>query len=165
MTGIVDNDLSQIRQRLAQRLSEVDEQLAPLQAEHARLSAQLELVQRALSVNGTGVAPKPTSDSAVVPTLTAGLRETVTAVVHKILAEAGEPLHISEIRNRYIASGQTIPGRGTESNLLIYMGRDPRFVRVTKGTYALSDGSSLMAQPLEATLTKARRRRRRRRSK
>jgi hypothetical protein len=163
MTDTVDNELSQIRERLARQLSEVDVQLAPLQAERARLSVQLELVERALSVNGTAVPPKRAADAASpVPP---GPRETVPAVVAKILAEAGEPLHISEIRNRYIASGHTIPGRGIESNLLIYMGRDPRFVRVTKGTYALSDGTSAIAQTQELPLKKVHRRRRRRRSR
>lgn len=165
MFSNVDTDLSQIRERLSRRLSELDERLAPLQAERARLGAQLDLVERALSVDGTGVTAKAADDSALVPLLATGPRETVTAGVAKILAEAGTPLHISEIRNRYIASGQTIPGRGTESNLLIYMGRDPRFVRVTKGTYALSDGTSAMTQAPEPTFKKAQKRRRRRRSR
>jgi len=164
MPESVDTDLSQIRVRLARRLSELDEQLAPLQAERARLGAQLELVERALSVNGTGMPAQPAPDETPMP-VAVGARETVPAVVAKILAEAGEPLHISEIRNRYIASGHTIPGRGTESNLLIYMGRDPRFVRVTKGTYALSDGTPAILQTQEPTLKKAYRRRRRRRSR
>lgn len=161
----VDTDLSQIRERLSRRLSELDEQLTPLQAERARLSAQLELVDRALSVNGTGVPAKPAADAVTASSIPAGPSEMVPAVVAKILAEAGEPLHISEIRNRYMAGGHTIPGRGNESNLLIYMGRDPRFVRVTKGTYALSDGNPNIVQTQEPILKKARRRRRRRRTK
>lgn len=165
MISNVDTDLSQIRERLSRRLSELDEQLAPLQAERARLGAQLDLVERALSVDGDGVPTKTADGSAFVPPPAAGPRETVTAGVAKILAEAGTPLHISEIRNRYIASGEKIPGRGTESNLLIYMGRDPRFVRVTKGTYALSDGTSPIAQVQEPTLNKVHRRRRKRRSR
>ena len=160
MIHSVDTDLSQIRERLSRRLSELDEQLAPLQTERARLGTQLELVERALSVDGGGAPAVAAADSTVVPPASAGPRETVTAGVAKILAEAGTPLHISEIRNRYIASGYTIPGRGTESNLLIYMGRDPRFVRVTKGTYALSDGTSAMAQAPEPSFKKAHGRRR-----
>jgi hypothetical protein len=165
MTDDVDTDLLQIRERLACRLSELDEQLVPLQVERARLHAQLELVERALSVNGTGAPAKPVPEMAATEPVAAGPRETVPAVVANILAEAGVPLHISEIRNRYVASGHAIPGRGTESNLLIYMGRNPRFVRVTKGTYALSDGTSTIAQAQESTLTKVRKRRRRRRSR
>lgn len=165
MTDSVDIDLSQIRGRLTRRLSELDQQLAPLQAERVRLGAQLELVERALSVDGTGTTINGPADSAVEPPVAAGPREAVTAGVAEILAEAGTPLHISEIRNRYIATGRTIPGRGNESNLLIYMGRDPRFVRVTKGTYALSDGTTAIAQTQEPPLKKQRKRRRRRRSR
>jgi hypothetical protein len=161
MIGSVDSDLSRIREMLSRRLSELDEQLAPLQAERSRLGTQLELVERALSVDGAGGPAKAAADSTLVPAAAAGLRETVTAGVAKILAEAGTPLHISEIRSRYIASGHTIPGRGTESNLLIYMGPDPRFVRVTKGTYALFGGTSAIAHAPEPTFKKAQRRRRR----
>ena len=161
----VDTDLSEIRERLARRLLELDQQLTPLQTERTRLSVQLELVDRALSVNGTRVPANAATDAATAPSIAAGPSEMVPAIVAKILAEAGEPLHISEIRNRYIASGHTIPGRGTESNLLIYMGRDPKFVRVTKGTYALSNGNTNMVRTQEPPLKKAHRRRRRRRGR
>lgn len=66
----------------------------------------------------------------------------VSDVVVEILREAGGPLHISDIKQRFLATGRSIPGRGTESNLLSYIVRDPRFTRVSKGTYTLDSSGA-----------------------
>jgi len=162
MQEVVDTDLVAVRDRLAQRLSELDEQLKPLQSEHARIKTQLDLIGRALTVNGPGaIEPEPVAPSAPA----GGTRKTVNDGISNILAEAGSPLHISEIRKRYLATGRTIPGRGTESNLLICMVRDSRFRRVSKGTYTLADGNSPVAEnQVPKRNVKSRRRRRKTKS-
>lgn len=146
----VDTDLQSVRERLQNRLIEVERQLGPLQAEAAKVKTQLEFVERALGV-----------DEATAPTMAkqarSGPRRSINELVEKILVEAAQPLHISEIRKRFVAAGHEIPGQGKESNLLIYMVRDPRFVRVAKGTYGLAV-SGLVAAP-------RRRKRRRKRTK
>ena len=148
--GTVEGDLQTVRQRLRDRLSELEQQLGPLQAEASRLRAQLELIERALKVDASAAEP------VVKQRAVGGLEGSVNELVEKILAEAGQPLHISEIRKRFLAAGREIPGQGAESNLLVYMVRDRRFVRVAKGTYGLAAFGLVAAAP-----PKMRRRRRR----
>jgi hypothetical protein len=144
--------IEELRGRLQTRLTEIEEQLRPLQGEAAKLRTQLDLVTKLLHVTtGNGTVPKQ------APALANDISgKTVADNVAEILASAGESLHISQIRDRYVESGRTIPGKGTYANLLAYMVRDRRFVRVAKGTYALSGRTALPAEP-------AKRRRKRRR--
>jgi hypothetical protein len=143
--------IEELQGRLQTRLTEIEEQLRPLQGEAAKLRTQLDLVTKLLHVTtGNGTVPKQAS--ALASDISG---KTVADNVAEILA-GGEPLHISQIRDRYVEGGRTIPGKGTYANLLAYMVRDRRFVRVAKGTYALSDRTQLPADP-----PKRRRKRRR----
>jgi hypothetical protein len=59
--------------------------------------------------------------------------------VAAILAESGEPLHISGIRQRLIGNGVRIPGAGTDANIIVRLRKDTdRFTPTARGTYALA---------------------------
>lgn len=147
-----DTDLANIRSRLSDQIAELEGAIRPLQDQLTRSKAQLDLIERALQV-GTGVqqATHSTSESAVA-------KPNVTDRVHDLLTEAGRPLHVSEIRNQYIAKGFTVPGQGNESNLLVYIVRDPRFIRVSKGTYAIAPDGDVPALTIKPKAKKRRRR-------
>jgi hypothetical protein len=147
----VQADLEGIRQRLQERLRELEQQLNPLQIEATKVRTQLDLVKKALTTEN----PPPVQQDGRGTTVP---RNAISGLLERILSEAAQPLHISEIRKRYLAAGNEIPGQGTESNLLVYMVRDPRFIRISKGTY------SLAASGIAPIKTKTKRRRRRKKS-
>ena len=147
---------------LEQRLVELEEQVRPILSEVERIRQQLDLVAKlevlqagGSSMSNGGLARQQDVRRLIEPASGASVGD----VLAKILADAGEPLHISAIRERYLATGRHIPGQGTISNLLAYMGdKDGRFERVAKGTYRLKAGASNMTPR-----PKAKRRRRRKR--
>ncbi len=151
-------EIEEWRNRLGRELQELERQATPLLAHIGQLKQQLELLDRLARVTADGALPDPPASPSGM-TAPSDKGRPPTEIIAEILRKAGEPLHISAIRERYVASGHLIPGKGTESNLLAYMVRDPRFVRVAKGTYSLGSDS---APPLPAKLKRKRRRRRRR---
>ncbi len=132
------------RAELEARIVALDAQLAPIERELGRTKQQLDLVQRLLHLEG-GTGEEPVKAPVVPPILNGA---PVIEVIAGILRDSAQPLHITEIRRRYLATGRTIPGQGTESNLLAYMTRSPHFERVAKGTYRLAavPSSRLKAQ-------------------
>jgi len=59
------------------------------------------------------------------------------AVVSELAATL-RPLHISDLMRRLRERGVTIPGAGTQANLISHLRRDPRLVRPSRGMYGLS---------------------------
>ena len=49
------------------------------------------------------------------------------------------PIHYRDLYNRIISKGIPISGKDPEANLLTHISRDTRFVRVSSGTYGLSE--------------------------
>jgi len=140
-----------IRDRLLKQAVGIEEAIRPLQEQLTRVRGQLDFIERALQI-GAGIEQptKPANELQAV-------KPNIADRVLELLKEAAQPLHISEIRNRYIAKGFTVPGRGNESNLLVYIVRDPRFIRVSKGTYAVAEGGVV---PVPNVKPKAKKRRR-----
>lgn len=62
----------------------------------------------------------------------------VEAVVHE-LTSAGRPVHISDLMRLLASRKVPIPGAGTQANLITYLRRDPRFIRASRGMYALAE--------------------------
>jgi len=152
LVGNDDNaDLIGVQRRLQARIATLEAEIFPMQEELSRLRIQSDLVGRALNA-GSGETGTPDALNEV-PTV----RASVSDRIFDILKNASEALHVSEIKSRYLAKGYVIPGQGNESNLLVYIVRDHRFVRVSKGTYALSKG-----EPLGNVVAKPKAKRRRR---
>ena len=80
---------------------------------------------------------------------------TLEVGVEKILAAAGEPMHISKIRAQLINDGIPIPGKGEDANVIVRISADERFCRTSRGTYALTSwGIPAMASPKRRRNTK-----------
>jgi hypothetical protein len=138
--------IEELRVRLELRLSELEEQLRPLQMEAGKIRTQLDLITKLLRVTGDdGSAPESKKQSHNGGRAVEGQPPAV--VIAEILSTADRALHISEIRDRYLAMGRIIPGKGTEANLIAYIVRDQRFKRVAKGTYALAAEGEIQATP------------------
>lgn len=140
------SQIEELGVRLQLRLSELEEQLRPLQMEAGKIRAQLDLITKLLRVSGgDSSAPENTKQSHNGGRAVEG--QSPAAVIAEILSTADRALHISEIRDRYLAMGRIIPGKGTEANLIAYIVRDQRFKRVAKGTYALAAEGEIQAPP------------------
>ena len=50
-----------------------------------------------------------------------------------------QPIHYRELTNAIMADGNLISGKDPAANLLSHIGRDERFVRVSSGTYGLTE--------------------------
>ena len=58
----------------------------------------------------------------------------------KILKASGEPMHIRALREALIGAGLTLPGKGTDENLIAkYQRSKGKIVRVSRGYYYLGD--------------------------
>ena len=145
-------DLEGVAIRLRTRVRELDAEILPIQELLSRLRVQLDFVERALSAGSTA----PPSEVQIADAISSRLG--VADRIFWILGEAAQPLHITEIKNKYVAKGFTVPGQGTESNLLVYIVRDSRFTRVSKGTYTLTEPG--VAPKIPAKQKNKRRRRR-----
>ena len=64
----------------------------------------------------------------------------VEEAVEEVLRAAGEPMHISAIRDALLNRRIRIPGRGDDANIIVRLRRrEDRFTRTARGTYALSE--------------------------
>jgi hypothetical protein len=54
-----------------------------------------------------------------------------------ILEERGKPVHISDLRAELVHRNIPIPGKGSDSNVIVYLSRSPNVCRVGRGMYAL----------------------------
>ena len=125
------DELTNWKARLDREADELREQMSPLVERLRVVMEQQELVAKLLRLE------VPTISKAKRP-LSVPKGADVVEIVTAILEEAKEPMHISDIRLRYLDAGFSIPGAGTESNLISYITRSPAFRRVSKGTYELS---------------------------
>ena len=126
-------DLDRWELQLLAEIDSLSRAIEPLITRRQELSAKLELVRKLKGLETpTAVEPHgPPSD---------GVRFNVLQdAVHKTLVEHGKPMHLSELREALAARGVTIPGRGTDANLIVHLRRAPDvFDRKARGTYGLT---------------------------
>ncbi len=150
--------MEELKTQLKQHLAELQVSSGTILAEISKTGQQIELIERLLRVSDSAGAAEENS-----PATPASAGDAPGEVIRQLLLVAGRPLHISEILTRYVATGNRVPGKGTETNLLSYMVRDPSFVRVAKGTYSLASGDKPLVIP--GKRKKKRRKRRRKRAR
>lgn len=106
-------------------------QIDEFTAELGKTREQVELIDRLLGLSGSDLDDPNGNPANHAPA-------SVVGALEEVMSEAGKPLHISDIVERYKGRGWKIPGKGLDSNLIAYLSRDPRFSRVSKGTYGLA---------------------------
>jgi len=132
-----------------------------VESELQRATKKLELVREMRSLDAS-----PASTASLVPSAIKDGRATPTSVremTQRILSESARPLHINEIHQQFVERGYPIPGSGTPFNILAHLVNDNSFVRVARGTYALT-GSVPEDQVMPKAPRKPRRRRKRKKT-
>jgi hypothetical protein len=142
-------DLEAWAQATEKEIEDIQAQLAPLEEQMQAAQERLGLIRRLIGLSRqhgqhTGSAKStPTTETAHLP-LGANLEDHLES----LLSEAGEPLHISDLRDRLIKRGIPLPGKGDEANIIVRLRRDQdRFTRTGRGMYALASWGLPAAVP------------------
>jgi phage shock protein A len=114
--------------QVADELRKVLEQLEPLVEQRRRLEERARALKTVISTYQPGTEGAPLIGDP-------GERH-FTDVAHDILASEGE-LYYEDLLTRLNEAGVRVPGRNPGANLIAHMGRDKRFHRVRRGTYAV----------------------------
>jgi hypothetical protein len=142
------DDLSAWRAALVRQVEELRGEIRAKQADLTQVEERLTLVTKLLEMETRAQAGAQAPDSQGttmgLPGPTVEPARTGTSdledAVEEILRAAGAPLHISDIRERLVAQGVPIPGRGDYANIIVRLRRfDDRFTRTARGTYGLAE--------------------------
>jgi len=135
------SDLSKWQRELAAEREAIDRDLKPLLDQREQLRSKLELVTRLLALeNGHLDSPQSRTgrDETATPDVPSVASE-LQAAVHQVLEAAGAPMHVSAINAALRQRGVTVPGKGTDANIIVHLRRAPDvFERMARGTYALT---------------------------
>jgi hypothetical protein len=130
-TPSVEN-LKAWKQIVEEEVAAIANKIQPLQEALAAAKERLDLIVRLLQLADR---PARSSDHSLQRDAEGGFESDI----HRILNNAGQPLHIREIRSRLIADGVRLPGKGTEANIIVRMRRaSDAFRRVERGVYGLA---------------------------
>lgn len=140
--------LSTWQEALTRQAEDLRAEIRIKQGDLADIEESLSLVSKLIEVqtraqqglsgaNSEAIAAsrRTSSDEGAGPT-TGNLED----AVEEILRAAGEPLHISAIREELVTKGVPIPGRGDDANIIVRLRRfQERFTRTARGTYGLAE--------------------------
>lgn len=129
---------------IRERIEIAERERAELQQKIAMAREEERLVSQLLHLRG-GHLPKAKAGGEVVyqvhgemnPTDSISAHPVVAAVIEE-LANAGRPIHISDLMRMLHTRKVPVPGSGTQANLISYLRREPRLVRTSRGMYGLS---------------------------
>ena len=136
VTGRLDQ-LAAWEQDIRDELATISKDLETLISRRDHLQAKLDLVRVLLNLErGPESEDAPDDARAHTRQTTA---ERICEAVAAILDEGGEPMHIGSIRAVMLTRGISLPGRGTDANIIVHLTRRPDlFVRIARGTYGLA---------------------------
>jgi hypothetical protein len=147
------SQLSSLLDELENEYRREETELAAKQARVENLRQQIQLLRQLVALrDGEGDFRETRLD--LFRAMPASTRS-VSELVREVLAARGKPMHISDIREALIAQGHSIPGRGTDANIIAHIIRDESMARVARGTYALASWG-LQAKPKKKRRAKPR---------
>jgi hypothetical protein len=136
----IERALEMIR---ARRLR-AERERADLERVIAATREEEQLLSRLLALRRTGSASADGASAGearqlVSPSATVGeTRHPVVQAVIEELSSAGRPVHISELMRLLRDRNVSIPGSGTQANLITHLRRDDRLIRPSRGMYGLA---------------------------
>lgn len=135
------SELLKWRAELLGERDQIGRDLEPLLRRRDELNRQLETLDRLLEdlapKGAAGPAATHDARSIVVPAASSTTIRLQKAV-EDVLRASGAPMHIREIRSALSQRGVTIPGKGTDANVIVHLRRASDVFRPHgRGTYAL----------------------------
>ena len=119
------------RDQIRQELAQLRKRQAELGEEVSRKDSQLRNILALLETEGY------VEERGVATDL--GRNGSIADCAYSVLRESGQPTYYKDLASRMLEMGISIPGKDAAANLLAHIGRDDRFRRVTRGTYALTE--------------------------
>jgi hypothetical protein len=143
------DSLSAWRQALTRQARALRTEIQAQQTTLAHVEERLSLVTKLIEIETRAHGADPISNGEAGSTPNQALANEAhdrlgtsdfEGAVEAILSAAGEPLHISSIRESLMAKRIPIPGRGDDANIIVRLRRlDDRFTRTARGTYGLAE--------------------------
>ena len=144
---------------LEEKRAEVMSGLEELRKEAARLASQIALKENQLrnlndlvALEDMPTALEATRLAEALPT--DGRPSSITDHAAEVLEALSKPVHYRQLLSLLAERQVYVPGKDAGANLLAHVSRDPRFARVGRGMYGLSNWPSVKSA------AKARRKRR-----
>jgi hypothetical protein len=137
----LDEHLAELRaweRELLAHEAELAQHLEPLLVRRDAVRAKLELVRRLIRLEDAAEDAPPGRPVSTVNGSSSTVADRLLEAVESVLEESGHAMHIRDIRAALARRGVQIPGRGTDANLIVHLRRSARFVRRSRGTYALA---------------------------
>jgi len=142
-------ELRQWAKHVEEEIQKLSSEMGPLREQLGAAEERLDLIHRLMKLEekggrGTGADPADTDGRLASKKAGGGGAGAAGATgfeahIVRILEDAGEPMHVREIRRSLVDSGIPMPGRGEEANIIVRLRRDPdRFTRTGRGTYGLT---------------------------
>jgi hypothetical protein len=119
------------REELVAQIARLREQQAALLEETCRKEVQLRNIELLLESEGCLIPEQRLRRP--------GRDGSLSDRAFAILKETGKPWHYRQLADKLREIGVHIPGNDRAANLLSHIGRDERFHRVKRGTYALAE--------------------------
>jgi hypothetical protein len=120
--------------RIADATIELEKRIEPLRRQAAIARDMMQHVQQMLDLLTTNVVSAAQGQRG---TPTNSPPRVLSDIACEVLRELGSPTHFRDLADAIAQRGHDIRGRDPGTYLIAYIGRDPRFVRVKRGTYAL----------------------------
>lgn len=126
----------EIELRIREVQAELDTTLAPLRQEQQTVRQMIGLVRQMLEL----ARGREVSDGDRPPVFQkANSPKELPDIAYQVLKELGTETYYRDLAARIIEQGYSIRGSDPATYLLAYIGKDPRFVKVKRGTYALTE--------------------------
>lgn len=131
-----------------ERLKELENQIAPLEAERVALTKAREAyvaevtrqgMSGASSMGVRGVARTSSRRTGHRGGVSAGRSRTLGAEIERLLRDVGEPLHVSQILEKLADRGVVVRGQRPTTNIAATMHRSSRFRNLGRNTWELAD--------------------------
>lgn len=137
MEELNTDNLKSYHQTVAQRITELQRQIEPLTKELGQARAELSAIETLLAAQDPTFMASGSGEG--VPGASSAQRgDSVAEVAFAALEAAGHPLHYRDLYQAMVNRGAKVRGKNPAANVISHINVDPRFTRVSRGTYALT---------------------------
>jgi len=131
------NSLREYGEALRRRMGDLEAQISPLTQALAEARIQLQALETLLSASDPDYAKLR---NASVHGRTGRAAEWgVADAAYDTLAAVRQPMHYRDLYATMVDRGAKVRGKDPAANVIAHINVDPRFIRVSRGTYALKE--------------------------
>jgi hypothetical protein len=129
--------LQEWKEAMLREIKELQAKVAPLEMELKVKEEKLAAIERLLRLETHPIEAISSLEDR--PVRVASNTKKVADVAYEVLKKAGTPMYYRQLFETISQTGFEIHGKDPATNLIAHIGNDPRFKRVKRGTYALTE--------------------------